>query len=50
MVEAYIYPGLDHPGTVNRSFADSRVFARHVTAGEVIAPLVALQSRRPSLP
>lgn len=41
-VEAYIYPGLGHPGMVNRSFTDSRVFARHVIAGEVIAPLVVL--------
>ena len=36
-IEAHVYPGLDHSGTVNRSFADSRLFARRVMAGEAIA-------------
>ncbi|SBV32707.1 conserved exported protein of unknown function [uncultured Sphingopyxis sp.] len=37
-IEWHVYPGLDHSGTVNRSFADSRVFALRVMAGEAIAP------------
>ncbi len=36
VIEAHVYPGLDHSGTVNRSFADSRLFARSVMAGETI--------------
>lgn len=36
-IEAHVYPGLDHSGTVNRSFADSRLFARRVMSGEAVA-------------
>ncbi len=35
-IEAHVYPGLDHSATVNRSFTDSRVFARRVMAGEPV--------------
>jgi len=35
-IEAHVYPGLDHSGTVNRSFADSRLFARRVMSGEAV--------------
>lgn len=36
-IEWHVYPGLDHSGTVNRSFTDSRLFAQHVMAGHAIA-------------
>ncbi len=36
-IEAHIYPGLDHSATLNRSFADSRIFARQAIAGEPVA-------------
>ncbi|MDX8357728.1 lipase family protein [Sphingopyxis terrae] len=35
-IEAHIYPGLDHSATLNRSFADSRIFARRAIDGEPI--------------
>ncbi|MDZ4375181.1 MAG: lipase family protein [Phenylobacterium sp.] len=38
VVEAHVYPGLDHAGTVNGSLKDSVPFARKVLAGEPIAP------------
>ncbi len=37
-IEAHLYAGLDHSGTVNPSFKDSVVFARKVLAGEAIQP------------
>lgn len=44
-IEAHVYPGLDHSGTVNRSFADSRLFARRVMAGEAIAATCAPEGK-----
>ncbi len=38
IVEAHLYPGLDHSGTMNGSLADSMPFVRRVLAGEPIAP------------
>ncbi len=37
-VEAHLYAGLDHSGTVNGSLADSLPFVRRALAGEPIAP------------
>lgn len=45
-IEAHVYAGLDHSGTVNRSFADSRLFARRVMAGEAIAATCAPTGRK----
>ncbi|HEX2812624.1 MAG TPA: lipase family protein [Sphingopyxis sp.] len=36
-IEWHVYPGLDHSGTVNRSFTDSRLFAQQVMAGKPVA-------------
>jgi hypothetical protein len=36
-IEWHVYPGLDHSGTVNRSFTDSRMFAQQVMAGKPVA-------------
>lgn len=37
LVEAHVYPGLDHNGTVNGSLGDSLPFVRKLFAGEPIA-------------
>jgi len=39
VVEAHIYAGLEHSGTVNASLKDSIPFARKVLAGEPIKPV-----------
>lgn len=44
-IEAHVYPGLDHSGTVNRSFADSRLFARRVMSGEAVASTCTLTGK-----
>ncbi|SNS59636.1 Secretory lipase [Sphingopyxis indica] len=36
-IEAHVYPGLDHSATLNRSSADSRIFARQAIAGKPVA-------------
>lgn len=36
IVEAHTYPGLDHSQTVNRSFQDSRLFARKLIQGQAV--------------
>ena len=35
-IEAHLYPGLDHSGTVNGSLPDSRPFVKKVLAGEAV--------------
>ncbi len=37
IIEAHVYPGLDHSGAVNGSFQDSRQFVARLLAGEKIA-------------
>ncbi|ODT87143.1 lipase family protein [Phenylobacterium sp. SCN 70-31] len=44
VVEAHLYEGLDHSGTVNASLKDSLPFVRKVLHGEPIAPRCAPQS------
>lgn len=44
-IEAHVYPGLDHSATVNRSFIDSRVFAKRVMAGKAVAATCAPASK-----
>jgi pimeloyl-ACP methyl ester carboxylesterase len=44
VVEAHLYEGLDHPGTVNASLKDSLPFVRKVLDGRPIAPRCAPHS------
>lgn len=44
VVEAHLYKGLDHSGTVNASLEDSLPFVRKVLDGQPIAPRCAPQS------
>jgi len=38
VIEAHVYPGHDHQGTVNLSLADSVPFVRRVFAGQPVTP------------
>ncbi|WP_310633366.1 alpha/beta fold hydrolase [Paraburkholderia sp.] len=46
-VEAHLYAGLEHNGTVNASFNDSLPFVRRALAGAPIAPVCAPKEQAP---
>ena len=47
VVEAHLYAGLDHSGTVNGSLPDSLPFVRRALAGEPITPRCDPQAETP---